>query len=249
MPPVRILLPPSETKSVGGRGLPLDLSLLSSPELNPLRRRLIDQLVALADDPEQARAALGTTARQDDEIGRNRLLLTSPTTQARSRYTGVLYDALDIRSLRGAAADRAGSMLIVGSALFGALRVTDPVPAYRLSAGSRLPGLGTLAAFWRPALVPVLSTYDGLVVDLRSSGYAALAPLPQAISVRVLSEAADGSRSVVSHANKSTKGRIARALVQSRAQIEDPTALQRALRRAGYSVERHGPTMLDVVLR
>jgi len=249
VPPVRILLPPSETKSVGGTGLPLDLSVLSFPELTPLRRRLIDLLVGLAADPAQARAALGTTPRQDEEIDRNRLLGTSPTAPAGSRYTGVLYDALDIASLRGAAAERARTRLLVGSALFGALGPDDPVPAYRLSAGSQLPGLGTLATFWRPALVPVLSTYDGLVVDLRSSGYVGLAPVPQAVSVRVLTDAADGSRSVVSHANKSTKGRIARALVSSRALVDDLPSLLRVLRRAGFTVERHGPAVLDVVLR
>ena len=39
--------------------------------------------------------------------------------------------------------------------------------------------------------------------------------------VEVLSEHADGTRSVVSHFNKAHKGRLARALVASRAEPED----------------------------
>ena len=66
------------------------------------------------------------------------------------RYTGVLYDALDFASMRGVAAERAAARLAVGSALFGLIRATDPIPGYRLSAGSMLPGRGTMAAFWRP---------------------------------------------------------------------------------------------------
>ena len=79
-------------------------------------------------------------------MARNAELWTSPTMPALHRYTGVLYDALDVGSLRGAAAVRARRRLVVGSALFGLLTADDPVPAYRLSAGSALPGRGTLAA-------------------------------------------------------------------------------------------------------
>ncbi len=61
------------------------------------------------------------------------------------RYTGVLYDALDIGSLRGSAATRARTRLAVGSALFGLVRADDPVPAYRLSASSKLPAQPGLA--------------------------------------------------------------------------------------------------------
>ena len=105
----------------------------------------------LAAEPEAARAALGLSTQQDAEVARNAELWTSPTVPALHRYTGVLYDALDVGSLRGAAAARARRRLAVGSALFGLLTADDPVPAYRLSAASALPGRGTLAAAWRPA--------------------------------------------------------------------------------------------------
>ncbi|WP_046300425.1 peroxide stress protein YaaA, partial [Mycobacterium sp. UM_Kg27] len=165
-----VLLPPSETKRAGGDGPPLRLDALSCPQLTGLRTELVDDLVALAADREASRGALGLSASQDAEIERNAALRTAPTAPAINRYTGVLYEALDVDSLRGAAAARAGARLAVGSALFGLLRATDPVPAYRLSASSKLPGQPGLAKRWRPVLEPVLAEIAAaeLVVDLRS---------------------------------------------------------------------------------
>lgn len=244
-----ILLPPSETKSDGGDGPPLELDRLSFPELTSARKELVDELVTLAADLPASRAALGLSARQDTEVARNAALWSAATRPALRRYTGVLYDALDTGSLRGAAAGRAAERLAVGSALFGMLRAGDPVPAYRVSAGSALPGRGTLAAFWRPVLEPVLAQLDELVVDLRSGGYANLGRIPGAISVRVLSERPDGSRTVVSHHNKAAKGRLARLLASSRAEPTDLAGLLRVLLRAGLLIERGShENELDLVL-
>jgi uncharacterized protein len=137
---VIVLLPPSETKRTGGDGPPLRLEALSFPALQPLRAELIDELAALAADAPSCRRALGLSASQDVEIERNLALWESPTMPAIDRYTGVLYDALDIESLRGTAVFRARARLAVGSALFGLVRADDPIPAYRLSATSKLPG-------------------------------------------------------------------------------------------------------------
>jgi hypothetical protein len=246
---VLIVLPPSETKAPGGDGGPLDLDALSFPELNPARKELVDELVTLAADLPASRAALGLSARQDAEVARNAELAASPTMPALRRYTGVLYDALDFAGLSGAAAERAGTRLLVGSALFGLLRATDPIPAYRLSAGSALPGRGTLAAFWRPWLDPVLSQLDGPVVDLRSGSYAGLGTIPGAVTVRVLTERPDGTRTVVSHHNKASKGRLARLLAGSRAEPNDLGDLLRLIRRAGLSIERSDRAgVLDLII-
>jgi len=246
---VIVLLPPSETKRSGGDGPPLRVDDLGNPALGPLRRALIAELVALAAEPEACRAALGISAAQDAEIGRNATLLSSPTLPAITRYTGVLYDALDVESLRGAAAARARARLAVGSALFGVLRAGDQIPAYRLSASSKLPGSATLAARWRPVLEPVLAELAAaeLIVDLRSGSYAALGRLPDAVRVDVLAEHPDGRRSVVTHFNKAHKGRLARALATSRAEPADAAAVAAVARRAGMRVERSGNELTVVV--
>lgn len=242
-----VLLPPSETKRVGGDGAPLRVEALSSPELAPMRDALIDELVELANDHSACRRALGISASQHAEIERNAALRSAATLPAISRYSGVLYDALGIGSLRGASAARA--RLAVGSALFGLLRADDPVPAYRLSATSKLPGQPTLAARWRPLLEPVLAQIASseLVVDLRSGSYAALGRLPDAVKVEVLAEHSDGRRTVVSHFNKAHKGRLARALATTRSEPDDAAQVAAVARRAGMRVERRGNELTVVV--
>lgn len=244
-----VLLPPSETKRVGGDGPPLRLDGLGSPELGPLRAALVDELVELAADSPACRRALGISAAQDAEIERNAALRESPTLPAISRYTGVLYDALDVDSLRGAAAARGRARLTIGSALFGLLRADDLVPAYRLSATSKLPGQPTLASRWRPLLEPVLTqlAQSELVVDLRSGSYAALGRLRDAVHVEVLAEHSDGTRTVVSHFNKAHKGRLARALATTRAEPDDAATVAAVARRAGLHVERRGNDLTVVV--
>ena len=245
---VLLLLPPSETKAPGGDGAPLDLAALTAPELTGVRTEIAESLVKLAADVPAARAALGLSAKQDAEIARNAELWTSATRPAIERYTGVLYDALDVASMTRAQRARAGRRLAVGSALFGLVRAEDRIPAYRLSAGSALPGLPTLRAMWKPALSPVLAAVDELVVDLRSGSYAALAPVPGAVTLEVLSERPDGSRSVVSHSNKAHKGRVARLLALTTAEPPDVVRLRSLLRRAGLHVEHDGGTALSLVV-
>ena len=242
---VLVLLPPSETKRGGGDGPPLRIDALAHPELTPLRAELVDEVVKLAGDPDAAMAALGLSPNQDEEVARNAELWTSPTVPALQRYSGVLYDALDFSSLRGTAAVRARRRLAVGSALFGLLTADDMVPAYRLSAGSALPGRGTLAAAWRPALDPVLAAIAAreLVVDLRSGSYMALGRVPGAVTVTV--RTAGGA--VVSHFNKAHKGKLARLLAGTRAEPSDAGGVAALARRAGMRVERRG-NALELVL-
>lgn len=244
-----VLLPPSETKRDGGTPTPLHLEQLSNPGLNQLRSALIGELVDLASDPAACRAALAISSGQDAAIAHNATLRTAPTLPAIRRYTGVLYDALDIDSLNGAQAARAHARLAIGSALFGLLRADDQVPTYRLSATSKLPAKPTLAARWRPLLEPLLAELAGehLIVDLRSGSYAALGRTPTAVRVEVLNEHPDGRRTVVSHFNKAHKGRLARALAASRAEPDNAAAVAAVARRAGMCVERNGNDLTVVV--
>jgi cytoplasmic iron level regulating protein YaaA (DUF328/UPF0246 family) len=67
------------------------------------------------------------------------------------------------------------------------------------------------------------------------------------VRVDVVTEHADGRRTVVSHFNKAHKGRLARALVSSRAEPDDASKVAAVARKAGMRVERHG-NELTVVL-
>ncbi|GAA1032775.1 MULTISPECIES: peroxide stress protein YaaA [Amycolatopsis] len=243
-----VLLPPSETKADGGKGAPLDLDALSFPELNPVRAKLADALVELAADVPASLAALGISARQADEVTRNAQLWTSPTMPALSRYTGVLYDALDVKSFTRAGLAKAQQRLAVTSSLFGVVAATDPIPAYRLSGGNTVPALGTVRGLWKPVLEPVLHDVEGLIVDLRSGTYAAFAKLrADAVTVRVVTEDANGNRTTVSHFNKAYKGKLAAVLATSRSEPSTVDHLVRVITKAGLTVERTGDHALELL--
>ncbi len=240
-----IVLPPSETKSFGGDHPPLDWDSLSFPELNSVRKQIAADLVAL-DDPF---TVLGISDKLAAEVEANQQLLTSPTTPAILRYTGVLYDALSAGTLPNEALQR----LAIGSALFGVVRAGDLIPHYRLSGGTKLPTRSssttpTLKSRWGGLITEVLSSADDLVVDLRSGTYQQLGRLKTAITVRVESVQPDGSRKVVSHFNKHYKGELARVLAlseQDPISIDEVAAIARA---AGMTVEITSPTALTLVV-
>lgn len=252
-----ILLPPSEGKTPPRRGKSIDLAALVAPELSDVRRRVMEALVEVSAS-ETGLTDLGLSDGQVDQLALNLRLSEVPTARADQVYDGVLYEALGFASLSPAARRRASSRILITSSLFGVVRPQDRIPAYRLSGGVNLPGIGPVAGTWREALDVALPSLAGrgLVMDLRSSTYAAFwRPAPEIASrvatVRVLHEV-NGKRSIVSHFNKATKGRIVRALLEDGADPRNPKKLAETLTRLGWVVEvgassRTG-TALDVVV-
>ncbi|MGI5164126.1 YaaA family protein [Spirillospora sp. CA-253888] len=244
---MHILLPPSEKKAGIGDGPPLDLAELSFPELNPTRERVLAALAEVCcrdDAPELLGLPNGQIA---DALARNRELYRAPTLPVARLYTGVLYDNLDLAALDPG---RAAEQIIVFSGLWGALRLTDRIPPYRLAMNVTLPPEGRLAAVWRPALTEAVRL-DGLVVDMRSGPYSAAWKAPQpAVSVRVFREhMLNGvpKRTVVSHMAKATRGRIAHDLLAAGADPRTPEELQKAVAELGHTAELNGID-LDVIL-
>ncbi|WP_351230424.1 peroxide stress protein YaaA [Streptomyces sp. NPDC002133] len=241
-----VLLPPSEGKAASGRGAPLKPESLSLPGLAGARAAMLDELVELCrGDGEKAREVLGLSEGLRGEIAKNAQLRTAGARPAGEIYTGVLYDALGLATLDAAARKRARRSLLVFSGLWGAVRVDDRIPSYRCSMGVKLPGLGALSTHWRAPMASVLpeAAGDGLVLDLRSSAYAA-AWRPKGeiagrtATVRVLHAP---TRKVVSHFNKATKGRIVRSLLEAGAAPKGPGELVEALRDLGHTVEVETP--------
>jgi cytoplasmic iron level regulating protein YaaA (DUF328/UPF0246 family) len=255
---VLILLPPSEGKTPARRGKPLDVDSLSFPELAPTRRKVLAALVELCTgDTERARAVLGLPPGLADLVARNAVLPAAPTARADHVYTGVLYDALGLPDLPADARRRSATRVAVVTSLFGLVRPGDRIPAYRLSGDASLPDLGPVASLWRDDLDEVVPrAAGGLVVDLRSTTYAGFwRPTPdlarRVAVVRVLHES-DGKRTVVSHFNKATKGRLVRDLLLDGANPGSVRAFVTALQRLGWTVEvgepgRYG-TPVDVVV-
>jgi cytoplasmic iron level regulating protein YaaA (DUF328/UPF0246 family) len=220
-----VLLPPSETKRDGGAdSSALELGSLRYPELTRERAAVIAAVRRLSRSVSESSAALGLGPTQRFEIDRNRALATAAVMPAVDRYTGVLFDGLEIDSLAPHEREWILQHVLVNSALFGLIGAGDRIPAYRLSHNSRLPTL-VLKKHWRDALGGVLAATSGLVLDLRSESYAALGPLPVRDNVfylRVVSEGPNGQNKALTHFNKKGKGEFVRALAA--AGIDHPDA-------------------------
>jgi cytoplasmic iron level regulating protein YaaA (DUF328/UPF0246 family) len=257
---VLILLPPSEGKTSPASGPRLAIRKLSFPTLTPVRNDVRDALVTLCQNkPQQAATVLGLGPKQVSEVVRNANLMTAPTAPAVEVYTGVLYDALDVHHMSARARTNLNTHVVLASALFGFVRPDDPIPAYRLSGDTTLPGLGPLASVWREPLTDVLRSTSGVILDLRSGAYAKLGPIPteaadRTLVGRVLLER-NGKRTVVSHHNKATKGRLVGALMHQRTVPTTQAALIRSLEKLGFRCEIHDsrkpgqPAGLDLIVR
>ncbi len=211
-----LLLPPSEGKTPPASGRPVDLSTLTAPELSGMRGRVLDALTAVSGQPDGP-SVLGVGPGAARDVERNVHLRDVAAGRAAAVYSGVLYGAAGLADLPGAARARAARHVRIVSALWGIVGPEDAIPAYRLSMGVDLPGLGPLARAWRAPLTPVLEAAadGGVVVDCRSAGYvAAWRPSRGAdwVAVRVLREL-DGARTVVSHHAKHARGVLTRHLL------------------------------------
>jgi cytoplasmic iron level regulating protein YaaA (DUF328/UPF0246 family) len=266
---VLILLPPSEGKTAPAAGEPADPADLWLPRLAPARRRVLAKLVAVtkrtsARGVADSLAILGLSAGQQPEVARNAALLTAPAAPAADVYTGVLYEALGPAGLAPGARAWVDERAVVFSGLWGVLRLTDRIPAYRCSVGVTLPVIGGLTAYWKKALTPVLdrAAADGPVLDLRSGAYAAMwtpsgGLAGRTAALRVLHERIVGGeprRSVVSHFNKATKGRLVRSLGEAGASPASVDDLLDVLRDLKYTVEERPvaagrPRQVDVIVR
>jgi cytoplasmic iron level regulating protein YaaA (DUF328/UPF0246 family) len=245
---VLILLPPSETKRVGGTGAPLDLGALSFSALTPARKQALSALRVLSRNLSAAAGMLRLGPASATEAARNRVVATSPTMPAIDRYDGVLFEELDAGSLPAAARHFASEHLAIASALFGVTGALDPIPGYRLSHDSRLPGT-TLGKIWRGPLSATLAERPGLIIDLRSEGYVDLGAAPAgSVYLRVVSEGDDGRRRALNHFNKKGKGAFTRCLLLAGIDHPDVASLVEWARSEGLRLEPGAPGEVDLVV-
>jgi cytoplasmic iron level regulating protein YaaA (DUF328/UPF0246 family) len=249
--PVLILLPPSESKRDGGvEGSALDLSLLGFEALTRPRKTVIAALKRLARNSSAMTAALHLGPSQQGEVLRNRALGISPTLPALERYTGVVFDALDIDSLPESARSFACRHVVIHSALFGLVRGDDPIPAYRLSHNTLL-AEWSLKKAWRETIAAELAARTELVLDLRSDAYVELGPsvgAPHSYSVRVVSEDQNGVRRALNHFNKKGKGQLVRAIALAGADHQNLESLLVWAAGAGIRLNRSAERELELVV-
>ena len=150
----------------------------------------------------------------------NSSLVGAPTLPAWRRYTGVVWDHLDLDNLPATTRTTAVSRIVVVSGLAGLVRADDPLPDYRLKMGARLPGYGTLAAWWRDDLTATLAAWlkGRTVVDLLPQEHRAAIDWTAIDAERVDLVARRGGR-VGGHDAKAAKGLLARHLLTNTGDI------------------------------
>ncbi len=210
-----VLLPPSEGKTPGGDGPGWQPESGGFADLAGPRTWVANALRRSKGGTKKVLGADGALLKRAKAA--NLSVVGGPTMPAWQRFSGVVWEALGPSDLTAPARRRAAAGVIVVSAVTGLSAWSDPVPDFRLKLSESLPPIGRLGAFWQQPLTLVLNDrLDGAtVVDLLPNEHRA-AWIPDAGRydlVRPLLATRDGKPA--GHAGKATKGRLARAILES----------------------------------
>jgi cytoplasmic iron level regulating protein YaaA (DUF328/UPF0246 family) len=230
------LLPPSETKAIGGGAVKITQTHLTFGGLDSTR----DQVMA---------AYIKSTG--------DKKILTAPTMAAINRYTGTLYSAVHGRGLKGTPTannqlteveiERARHSVLIQSALFGVISATDLIPEYKISPSKLICGINLKRVWPEPHIQSAWSRLEsGPIIDLRSKAYAALAPLPESLdsySVDVFVERPDGALEQLNHFNKKAKGQLVRSALTAAKEPKSLVNLKAVAQKAGLTLVDDGKSI------
>jgi len=205
------LLPPSESKALGGSPLGIDSIALIFGAMQPARDVVFEAAVkAKLVDPD---------------------LQSAPTLPAIDRYNGTLYGAIHGRGLKGTPTEhnsltpeereRVKESVFVQSALFGLIPANSLIPNYKFSANAKLPGFN-LKKHWSDSHDVTWNRLTGQqIIDLRSKQYAELAPVPASFDTLTVEVYDKTSGIAMNHFNKKAKGQFLRAFLQGAETLEE----------------------------
>ncbi|NBY12381.1 MAG: peroxide stress protein YaaA [Actinobacteria bacterium] len=239
-PTYLVLLPPSEGKAEGGV-----TKIAWKPSSGTFGRQLGERREEIAQRLVRIKGGDATLLGVKGEhlvraTSANRSLVGAPTLPAWQRYTGVVWDHLDIATLTAPQRTRALNNIVIVSGLLGLVRAADPVPDYRLKMGARLTPFGNLARWWMPHISLALDAFAGslVVVDLLPQEHRGAldrslseSPTWMRVSLNERSGAAGG------HDAKAAKGRLARHILQTCAKGTDVARALKAFRDPRFVVE------------
>ena len=241
-----LLLPPSETKRIGGSNLTIEQVHLSYGQLNEARDLVLEDLLKLCKKKDLAAKVLKLSKKQLGEIDFNLAIKTAPTMPAYQRYEGTLYKAIDVESFSSHEVEQMRAHVLMQSALFGLISATDRIPWYRLSAGTVLPKV-SLKKVWKEHQDAAWARLvDFPIIDLRSKAYVDLAPIPSDLDsfwVEVVAEDSNGQRKALNHFNKTAKGEFVGAFVRAKTAPKTIAHLKAVAKKAGLGLEVDGKTI------
>jgi cytoplasmic iron level regulating protein YaaA (DUF328/UPF0246 family) len=243
---VLLLLPPSETKRIGGSSLTIEQVHLSYGQLNEARDLILDALIKVCKNKAEATKVLKLSPKQQGDRELNLAIRKAPTMPAYERYEGTLYKAIGTDSFTKHEIELMRGNVLIQSALFGLISATDRIPWYRLSASTVLPKV-SLKKVWREHQDAAYNRLvDMPIIDLRSKAYVDLAPIPEHLDsywVEVVAEDGKGQRRALNHFNKTAKGEFVGAFVRAKTPPKTLTQLKAVAKKAGLGLEVEGKTI------
>ena len=169
---MKILLAPSETKTLGGEGS-LNLDSLVLNTINPSREEIISEYQKIVDcnNTDELQELFGV--KKESEIQKYKVdIYNSPVKKAIERYSGVAFDYIDYSNLDKGAQEYIDENLLIFSNLFGVLRAKDLIPIYKLKQGSTI-NKEKIEKFYNTILKEPLDRYleSEDILDIRAGYY------------------------------------------------------------------------------
>ena len=210
-----ILLPPSEGKAEGGRtATPWKCeSGTFARALSGPRQEVADRLAHVRGGDQ---ALLGVKGQLLDRARvANSSVVGGPSLPAWQRYTGVVWDHLDLAGMDTVARSAAAKRILVVSGLAGVVLASDPLPDYRLKMGARLAPFGVMSRWWRDPVTDAIARHvrDRVLVDLLPQEHRAALDTDRLPSLVRVDLVAKSGGVVGGHNAKAAKGLLARHLL------------------------------------
>ena len=207
-----ILIPPSEGKAK------VKSSDVTFAETNFKFEREVNQIVRLLSllNEEDLRSIYGTSQEKSDIFHRqNQDIFKSHCAKAIERYTGVVYEYIDFKSLDKNAQNYMEKHVRIFSGLFGLLTPNTLIPNYKLKMN-----VLSLQYHWTPILTKELEKED-IIFDLLPQVHRkAYKPSKNVIKID-FSVIKKGKKTAAGHFGKAVKGKFIRYLAQNNVKDQD----------------------------
>lgn len=170
---MKILLAPSETKTIGGENPPFDTNSFIFSELFSKREealKIYNNYINSCSDEELSKIFGIKDINKAKEFQND--IFTLPTKKAVLRYTGVAYDHLDYPSLNKEEQNYINEHVLIFSNIFGPILAKDFVPNYKLKQGEKIDGFA-FEKHYKENFSETLDKYleDEDILDIRAGFY------------------------------------------------------------------------------